>query len=119
MSGIDCSWGVGVGSEPPPPEAPDCYRVFVKYQGGHNNSLTFENCGTSHRMGNPDMPNGTYFFDPRGVKDGVLSKYDEEKCFEYVHTEGSEAVSPVYNDAPDAGDESVAGPTDFRATAAA
>ena len=115
--GILCEWGVGIGFEPPPPEAPDCYKIFVKYRGGWRSAWHFEECGTSRTLAN--MPNGCYDFDPRGTKDGVYSAYVAENVFTYIHTTGTDPIAPVYDDDPPAGDSSVAGPENFTATAAA
>lgn len=118
MAGIENSWQFGSGDPMQGIETPDTYKVFVKYAGGWNPGMSYEEAGNSHRLGDPDMPNGEYVFDPRGVKDGVYSKYDANKLVTYVHSTGSAAVTPTYGSTPDGGDESVAGPENFTATEA-
>lgn len=111
-SGIQISCQHGPGMEPPPPHGSTSIKGYVSYKGGWNPAWEFddESAMPVVRLGSPDMPNGVYEFHVHGVHDGVLSLPAVKV---YDHTTGSASINPVFGDAPPAGDESVATPTDL------
>jgi len=100
---------------PPTPEAADSYKGFVKYRGGFNRDWDFDDEGTSHRLGSPDMPNGVYTIYVHGYKSGV---YSLPASKEYEHTTGTAPIAPVAGDDPPGGDASVATPIELNVTEA-
>lgn len=103
--------------EPPPPHAADSHKGFVKYRGGWNRDWDFddESATPSVRLGSPDMPNGVYVIRVQGYRDGVYSQPVEET---YEHTTGTDAIDPVFGNAPPTGNSSVATPEDLVVTEA-
>ena len=116
-SGIQATWEAGLSGPgmPPDPEAADSFKGFVFYRDGWMRAWDFDDESTSHRLGDPDMPNGAYMIRVQGFRDGVYSLPVDE---EYVHTTGTDPIDPVFGASPPAGNASVATPTDLVVTEA-